>query len=168
ALFTDAEGVILLVDQLGLEFTTVSCELDRLEGEDPEWWLLGKLWTYRCQTAPFVHFDNDVFLWTRLPERMERAPVLAQNPETFPLTGPSWYRPRLYDEGIRAVGGWAPEEWLWSTSRGHNGAVCCGILGGNAVEFLAHYADLGIRMIRHSQNRAAWTSIGCPISANIL
>ena len=143
ALVTDEEGARLLVDGLKLEFTTVSTELARLQGEDPDWWVLGKLCAYCSQTAPFIHFDNDVFLWKRLPPALEEAPVLAQNPEKFPLSDESWYRPLRYERAIRAVRGWVPEEWLWSTSHGHDTAVCCGILGGTAVEFLTYYAGLG-------------------------
>jgi len=167
-LVTDREGARLLVDQLGLEFTTVSTALAALKDGDPHWWVLGKLCAYRAQTEPFVHLDNDVFLWKRLPEAVERAPVFAQNPEWFPLTGDSAYRAAFYDAVIRSVAGWTPEEWRWYTTRGNNQAVCCGILGGTAVEFLAYYADLAIRMIEHPKNRAAWTAIGNTVSDNIL
>jgi hypothetical protein len=59
ALFTDDEGAYLLVDQLGLDFAHVSTELNALSKSDPQWWVLGKLWTYRSQIEPFVHIDND-------------------------------------------------------------------------------------------------------------
>jgi hypothetical protein len=167
-LVTDAEGARLLVDRLGLPFTTVTTTLNALDGADPEWWVLGKLWAYRAQTDPFIHLDNDVFLWKRLPDTLERAPVCAQNPESFPDDDASWYRPGTYDRAIRAVGGWAPEEWRWSTSRNFTTAVCCGMLGGAAVDFLAYYADLAIQMIEHPRNRAAWYSLGSPIGDNIL
>jgi len=61
-LVTDTEGARLLVDKLGLRFTTVMTTLTALDDADPEWWVLGKLWAYRAQTEPFVHLDNDVFL----------------------------------------------------------------------------------------------------------
>lgn len=167
-LFTDTEGVRLLVDDLGLPFTTVVTALDALEDADPEWWVLGKLWTYRAQTEPFVHLDNDVFLWKRLPRRLEHAPVCAQNPETFPGDDKSWYRPLAYDRALREAGGWAPDEWRRATARNFARAVCCGILGGTAVDFLTYYADLAIRMIQHPRNRAAWASLENRVGDNIL
>jgi hypothetical protein len=167
-LVTDTEGARLLVDKLGLRFTTVMTTLAALDDVDPEWWVMGKLWAYRAQTEPFIHLDNDVFLWKRLPEALERAPVCAQNPEWFPSEDASWYRPATYDRAIRAVGGWAPEEWRWSTSRNFAEAVCCGLLGGAAVDFLAYYADLAIRMIEHPRNCTAWLSLGNRIGDNIL
>ena len=167
-LVTDTWGARLLVDRLGLPFTTVSTALDALHDADPAWWVLGKLWTYRLQSEPFVHLDNDVFMWKPLPASLERADVFAQNPECFPLTGESWYRPGAYARAIRAVDGWAPDEWWWSASRGLNQAVCCGIVGGRANSFLAYYADLAIRMIQHPRNRQAWADLGSPIGDNIL
>ena len=167
-LVTDGWGSRLLVDRLGLQFTTVSTELESLRGADPEWWALGKLWTYRAQTEPFIHIDTDVFMWNRLPEHVERADVFAQNPETFPVAGNSWYRPTTCTNAIRSVDGWAPEEWWWSTSQGFNHAVCCGIVGGRATAFLSYYADLAIRMIEHPRNRSAWIRLGSPIGDNIL
>jgi hypothetical protein len=168
ALYTDEEGAKLLVDGLRLPFTFVSTELEALKGADPRWWVLGKLWTYRAQCAPFVHIDSDVFLWKRLPRALEQAQVFGQNPEEFPFDDASWYRPLRYDQAIRDVGGWAPEEWSAYTSRACNTAVCCGIFGGTAVDFVAYYADLAIRMIEHPRNQPAWEAVGSPVSDNIL
>jgi hypothetical protein len=168
ALFTDADGARLLVDHLGLEFTHVSTALTALRAADPAWWVLGKLWTYRAQEQAFVHLDSDVFLWRRLPPRLERSGVFAQNPETFPPTDDSWYRPNQYDQALRCRGGWAPREWGWYTSRRINTAICCGFVGGRAVEFLRYYADRAITMILRARNQAVWTHLGSPIGDNIL
>lgn len=167
-LVTDVEGARLLVDDLGLEFTTVSTALSSLHDGDPDWWVLGKLWTYRAQSQPFVHIDNDVFLWKRLPEHVERAPVFAQNPEWFPPAGESWYRPHAFDRAVRSYAGWTPDEWRWYTARRGSEAICCGILGGMCVEFLSYYARLAIDMIEHPRNAAAWRALGSCIGDNIL
>ena len=45
---------------------------------------LGKLIAYSIQDGPFVHIDNDVFLWKPLPQELLQAPVFAQCPEYFP------------------------------------------------------------------------------------
>jgi hypothetical protein len=168
ALYTDEEGARLLVDGLGLEFAHVSTELTALECAHPEWWVMGKLWTYRAQRQPFVHIDSDVFLWQRLPVCLERSGVFAQNPETFAFGDEAWYRPVRYDEAIRRLGGWAPCEWRAGVAQRLNNAVCCGIVGGQAVDFLAYYADLAIRMIRCGENQGIWAHVGSPISDNIL
>jgi hypothetical protein len=79
-LVTDDAGARMLVDGLGLQFTRVSTELNALAKHDPDWWNLGKIHAYHLQMEPFVHIDSDVFLWKRLPPRLEHADVFAQNP----------------------------------------------------------------------------------------
>lgn len=168
-LFTDDHGARLLVDSLGLEFTRVSTELNSLKRHDPDWWTLGKLWTYRLQTRPFVHIDNDVFLWKRLPARMESASVFAQNPE-YLESGDSCYKPGLFDLLIEKVtGGWLPTQWQWYSARtGPHRAECCGILGGNRVDFINYYADLAVRLILDPKNQAGWQLLNGKIGHNIL
>jgi hypothetical protein len=61
-LITDSDGAKILVDQLGLQFASVSTVLDDLANEDPAWWSLGKLYAYSLQQEPFVHIDSDVYL----------------------------------------------------------------------------------------------------------
>lgn len=167
ALFTDDEGARMLVDGLGLEFDHLSTELNGLHDQDPEWWVLGKLHTYRSQAEPFVHIDSDVFLWNPLPDRMLRADVLGQNVEFFSFDD-SWYRPGLFDSLIQAAQGWAPEEWSWYTSVRGESAVSCGIVGGNNADFLRHYADAAIRFVQHPDNARAWSLVGDKISDNVL
>jgi hypothetical protein len=66
-LFTDDYGAKMLVDGLQLDFDVVSTALNTLNDHDPKWWALGKIYTYGSQNDPFIHIDNDVFLWKRLP-----------------------------------------------------------------------------------------------------
>ena len=168
SLFTDDEGARLLIDGIGLEFDHVSTELNVLDGNEPEWWALGKLYTYRAQTEPFVHIDNDVFLWKPLPKRMESAPVFAQNPEYFDT---DWgYRPEEFRAFVKSVsGGWIPKEFEWYTSgvevqRGE----CCGIFGGNHIHFIQYYADVAMELVEYPINQAAWPHLGRTVSRNHL
>jgi Family of unknown function (DUF6734) len=167
-LCTDSAGVRLLIDAIGLEFGHVSTELDALEQCDPGWWALGKLYAYRAQTDPFIHFDNDVFLWKRFPARLESAPVLAQNPEDF-LLGTSYYAPETFDDLLRECGGWLPEEWTWYASIGsRRRATCCGFLGANNVEFIRYYAETAISLIEHPRNQPGWACLINKSGDNIL
>ncbi len=159
-LITDDDGVRMLVDGLGLEFKSVSTELNALKTSDPEWWVYGKLHAYRAQNQPFVHLDNDVFLWKALPERVISAPVFAQNPEYFSFGDENaWYRPEVFKEIIKSNHGWLPEEFNWYVSECHNQAMCCGIFGGNYVNFIQHYADTAIQMLEHPQNQQAMSRL---------
>lgn len=156
ALYTDDEGAALLIDGLQLPFRHVSTTLNQLEQQDPDWWMLGKLHTYRQQTEPFVHLDSDVYLWKPLPERLLSAPVLAQSPED----GQSmpWYDASFCESAIRSKGdGLIPIEWCWYRTRGSSQqAACCGIVGGNDVEFLRNYSSTVIRVLESPRNRAAF------------
>ena len=159
SLFTDDEGARILIDGIGLEFDTVSVDLNELAQSDPEWWTLGKMMTYRAQTEPFVHIDEDVFLWQRLPQELEQAPVFAQNAEYFSCA-PWWYQPEALESIVKEHRGWLPDEWLWYRSSGQpERGECCGIVGGSRVDFVRYWADLGIQMIEHPRNREGWSRL---------
>jgi Family of unknown function (DUF6734) len=160
-LVTDSNGADILMDRLGLKFSQVSTELDALADENPEWWALGKLYTYHVQQDPFVHIDNDVYLWKRLPENLESVDVFVQNPEPFSETGAFCYQPERVERAFQATGGWLPEEWLWYrqdhfAQRGE----CCGILGGQHTEFIRHYARQALRLALDPANYQAWQPLG--------
>jgi len=153
-LFTDEEGARLLVDALGLAFSRVSTGLSRFEDLDPSLWALPKIHSYRQQTEPFLHLDSDVFLWKRLPARLERADVIAQNPEEF-MVGESHYRPDAFDPAGEGSGDlWVPAEWAWFYGGGRNPqrGDACGIFGGNRVEFVRYYAELAEKFVEHPAN----------------
>jgi hypothetical protein len=140
----------------GLEFDTVSVDLNELAHSDPEWWTLGKMMTYRAQTEPFAHIDEDVFLWQRLPRELEQAPVFAKNAEYFSCAA-WWYQPEALESVVKEHRGWLPDEWIWYRSSGQaQRGECCGIVGGSRVDFVRYWADLGIRMIEHPRNRDGW------------
>ena len=167
-LVTDEAGARMLIDGLGLEFTSVSTELDALEADDPDWWALGKLWAYRSQTQPFIHLDSDVFLWKPLPQPVISAPVFAQNPEPF-IFGDrdAWYHPEIFDANVKRMNGWLPPEWNWYVDHRLTQAFCCGILGGNQVAFINHYADMALQIATHPRNQAVFSQMN-DISANFV
>jgi len=156
ALYTDDDGAALLIDGLGLPFTQVSTALNELEHQDPDWWMLGKLHTYRMQPEPFVHLDSDVYLWKPLPERLLTAPVLAQHPEDGRWL--PWYDADFCESTIRSKGeGWIPIEWCWyRTMATIQQAACCGIMGGNDLSFLRRYASTVIGVLESPRNRSAF------------
>lgn len=157
-LVTDTAGQQLLVERLGLPFSAVSTKLNDLRGEDPDWWMLGKLIAYSMQTDPYIHIDSDVFLWNALPDPVTMAPVFAQNPEQH-LSGRD-YRPADITRAVRNARGQLPPEWEWGSSRGPMlQAENCGVLGGQDTSFLHHYAQSAIDLLLHPGNRPAWRSL---------
>jgi len=167
-LFTDSWGARLLVDSLALPFRHVDLRLDGLHPMvyDNEWWVLGKLTTYAAQTTPFIHLDNDVFLWNPLPAAVTAAPIFAQNPEAFYLEDQSLYRLEPFLKGIDRFKGWLPQEWLWYARRRGDKALCCGIFGGHDLDFIRHYANCAIEVICHPSNQPIWPTLG--VRDNIL
>jgi hypothetical protein len=157
ALITDSPGKALLIKQLGLTFTDVSTELDRLHNEDPALWALGKLVAYSLQDKPFVHLDTDVFLWRALPGRITTAPVLAQYLE---YSSPA-YEPWIIEGAFAQHGLTVPAEWEWYRSvQGQRfGGINCGILGGTNVAFIQHYARLALDLVQNPRHSTAWASI---------
>jgi hypothetical protein len=159
-LVTDSAGKTLLVDHLGLDFTHVSTELDRLRDADPGWWALGKLVAYSLQDRPFVHLDTDVFLWRALPSSLTAAPVFAQCPEEHPAAN-AWCGPGEIESLFARHGHPLPVEWEWACSRG--GATFreenCGILGGNDVTFLRYFANLAIDLAMNPAYAGAWREL---------
>ncbi len=157
ALFTDDEGAEMLIDGMGLGFDRVSTALNALHDRDPEWWALGKVYTYSLQSEPFVHIDTDVFLWNKLPDRLETADVFAQNPEYF--DGRCMHYPlERIGHAINAVNGWLPKELSHGLSAGDwYKAANCGIMGGNRVDFIRYYAGLALKFMEDPRNRAAWS-----------
>jgi hypothetical protein len=158
-LVTDSAGKALLIDRLGLHFSEVSTELDRLDGRDAGFWMMGKLVAYSLQTQPFVHIDSDAFLWRRLPESLERAPVLAQHPERYE-TDHDIYRSEELERAFGDTGGILPDEWKWARSRGPVvRAENCGILGGYRVDFLRYYAQSALDLIERKENVIGWSKV---------
>lgn len=154
-LVTDDEGARILIDELQLPFRSVSTALNGLAAEDPGWWALGKLAAYRQQRAPFVHIDTDVFLWEPFGPRLESADVFAQCPEPIDW-GATCYRPEELEQAIgRPGGGWLPPEWRWFRNSPQPHAECCGVFGGNRVDFILHFAAQAMRMVTGARNREA-------------
>jgi hypothetical protein len=156
-LITDDNGARLLIDMLHLDFSEVSTALNNLRDYDIRWWSLGKIWAYRAQKEPFIHIDNDVFMWKRLPHEVETAPLFAQNPENLNDYN---YDPSKFTE-VSRKGGWIPEELSrFSAALGEEIAICCGILGGHRVDFISDYADKAMKLAERSENIPLWPHVG--------
>ncbi len=80
-LVTDQKGKELLIDQLELPYTSVKVVLDDLNDYSPHVWAIGKIYAYSIQEEPFIHVDNDVYIWKRFSERIEKANLVAQHRE---------------------------------------------------------------------------------------
>jgi hypothetical protein len=159
-LVTDQAGAALLVDQLGLSFTEVRTDLDRIRKVDMGWWTMGKLFAYSLQDRPFVHLDTDVFLWKPLPRRITDAPVFAQCPEEHHPVD-EWCGVRSLENAFAQHGLPLPLEWQWVRDRNPNDALQenCGILGGTHTEFIRYYANSIMNFLNSPANAPVWDSL---------
>ena len=81
-LVTDSFGKEILIDQLGLPYSSVSTALEGvLQNYPSELWALAKIFSYSIQTEPFLHIDGDVFLWEKPGKRIMEAAIVSQNLE---------------------------------------------------------------------------------------
>lgn len=80
-LVTDSIGKQLLIDYLGLPYSKYSTELESISEYHQSLWAIGKLYTYSLQQVPFLHVDNDVFIWHPFENRLLKSDIIAQNQE---------------------------------------------------------------------------------------
>jgi hypothetical protein len=167
-LVTDRVGRALLVDRLGLDFTHVSTELERLREADHGWWALGKLVAYGLQDRPFVHLDTDVFLWKPLPPRLRSAELFSQCPEDHSLE--EWCSPREVEAVFARHDVELPAEWEWARSRCTDGfrEENCGILGGTHTDFIRYYANLAVGLALDRSYACAWQDLSDKSGYNML
>ena len=78
-LYTDDLGKELLINLLGLPYSRVDCSLNELDKYNPRYWALGKVYTYGIQDKPFLHLDNDVFLFKKFDDYFFDYELIAQN-----------------------------------------------------------------------------------------
>ena len=80
-LYADPVSARTLIDELHLPYTTVRCELEKLNKFNPELWALPKIYTYSKQEEPFLHVDADVFIWKPFDIDLLSSNLIAQNME---------------------------------------------------------------------------------------
>jgi hypothetical protein len=168
ALVTDDAGARLLVDRLGLPFDSVSTSLEALHRSDHRWWILGKLQAYGEQERPFLHFDNDTYLWRPLPAALLSSDLLAQNPEYAPTSDVTFYKPTAFTASVVGRGGVLPPEWHAYVRGGGATAICTGVFGGCDVDSIRRYAERATSTIQRDENIAVWRAIGVGLPEQVL
>lgn len=97
-------------------------------------WAYGKLLAYNEQKVPFVHLDNDVFLWKPLPDRILKARLCFQSHEPFKKVGYKYYdelKPCFYHAPVR------PQVVV--DNEVSDFAYNCGICGGHDLYFFEEW-----------------------------
>ena len=158
-LVTDSFAYNVLIDRLGLPYNDANASLDILEVEDHRLWILGKVMALKNQPKPFVHVENDVFLYQPLPTSNDPQYLIAQSRIRYP----DKYRKVLKDifgsfryvpEVVRKQG--IPEDFS---------VINIGIIGGNDVHFFNEYCALAENFV--NQNKAEHSKIDIGLFSNV-
>lgn len=79
-LYCNQSAKEIIVDQLKLPYDEVVIIPDFME-DFTNLWALPKIHTYSCQNEPFIHVDNDWFMFDKLDDNLLSAPLIGQNIE---------------------------------------------------------------------------------------
>ncbi|WP_340064281.1 DUF6734 family protein [Ascidiimonas aurantiaca] len=154
-LVTDHEGARLLIDTLQLPYTRVHTGLDKLNHYSSHLWAVGKLYTYSLQEEPFIHIDNDVFIGSRFPERIEKASLVGQHMELdvgqyalgySEMLEKNFYMPQFLQEDIRRNNDFK--------------ATNAGIIGGNNLDFIKEFTRTAFKFIDTNLNKFTTAVMG--------
>jgi hypothetical protein len=90
---------------------------------------------------------------------LARADVFAQNPEPISASTP-YYQPEQLEQALGAItSGWLPDEWRWYRRTRISRAECCGIFGGNHIDFINRFATASLRLVEEPAHFQALRSI---------
>lgn len=154
-LVTDSIGYDLLIDKLGLPYTSVKVCLDDLNEYNSDLWALGKIYAYGVQDEHFIHADGDIYIFDRFNTEIETSDLIAQNKEcNF----------SYYDEVFKAVS----ENFIYvpgclkESKELNNGilAVNAGILGGNNIDFFKSYTSEAFDFVNQNLSKLNHVNIG--------
>lgn len=144
-LYTDQKGKELLVDLLGLPYGRVHVVLDSLNHYHPDLWAVSKLFTYQLQDDPFLHVDNDVFVWKKL-NRIADAGLVAQNEDV----GYEYYQ-RIW-HAVTTHFSYIPD-YMKQDFQKHPEIRACnaGVFGGQDVDFIKEFASEALAFIKKNK-----------------
>ena len=133
---------------IGLPVTRYSERIDEARKVSKWFWAYGKLLAYIDQDKPFVHIDNDVFLWDPLPPRILKAELCFQSHEPMNLVGYKYYnmlKPCFRDCPVKPIQIVENEV----TDFAYN----CGICGGHRLEFFKEWIECSKKYISDPRNQ---------------
>ena len=131
--FSTTWGVELF-KQFKLPITSYSAKLNSMKNVSRFFWAYGKLIAYCEQKKPFVHIDNDVFLWKPLPDYILNARLCFQSHEPFNAEGYKYYNK------LKACWREAPvRPQVIVDNEVTDFAYNCGICGGSDLKFFKEW-----------------------------
>ena len=102
--YTDNYGMELIKPYMDrLPFSKIHNILDELNWLPSQWWAYPKMYVYGLQDEPFIHIDNDAYLWNKIgQEYILDNDVICQGLEHLEDPGYWFYKDgvRVYDKHI--------------------------------------------------------------------
>lgn len=152
-LLTDGYGYAMLIDRLQLPYNDATATIDSIANEDHRLWVLGKLLAFQNQTTPFIHIDNDVYLWQTLPSKESNFLITQSRiriPENYKATLRQVFEHFNYlPECIEKRG--IPQNFL---------VINAGIIGGNNLDFFQEYCSLARAFVEKNKTCLAKINVG--------
>lgn len=140
-LITDQKGRDILIDKIGLPFHWVKDDLHDLD-YPTDLWAIAKISAYGLQTEPFLHVDNDVYIWSAFPEYVTESNLVVQSIEE------SYEHNRQYTEDIIKKFNYVPASILEQQKTNFEiDSINAGIIGGNNLSFIKDYSQEAIKFI---------------------
>lgn len=157
-LVTDKVGYEILVDKIGLPYTSTRVVLDDLNDYHPQLWAIGKIYTYSIQDGPFIHADGDVIIWAKFDDQLESAALLCQcKEEGHPFD-------KFYAGVFRSVEDnfeYCPQTLRRSIDRNGNiVSINAGIIGGGDISFFKEYAASAFEFVDRNVMHLPKISVG--------
>lgn len=140
---TDEPGYKLLIGEIGLPYNNVETCLDSLAKMDERLWVLGKFKSFELQNKPFIHIDNDVYLWD-FPKRLLDADLVCQSKISIPI---------LYEQTLNTVISnfdFIPKCIQEHRSNGPIHVSNAGIIGGKNLDFYKEYCDIAKQFVERN------------------
>jgi hypothetical protein len=147
-LVTDEPGRRLLIDTLGLPYSSVSTALQNSELNhlSPKLWAMAKIYTYGLQQEPFLHVDGDIYIAAPFSKQLMSSPIITQNPE---LDLPTY---AISLQHIEHYATYLPPSLV--QDRQHTTSVLAynaGILGGTRLDFFREFKQEAFNFIKQNE-----------------
>lgn len=146
-LYTDSNGYKILIEYLKLPYTAVHICYDQLNPDYKVFWAIPKILTYAAQTEPFIHIDNDVFIWAKFNYAIEKADLIAQNLEI----GTEYYNKMMIE--LKKDLFHLPVILKKELDKKSISSYNAGILGGSDIKFLNEYANFALKLIAKNDKK---------------
>lgn len=152
-LVTNSYGKKILIDQYKIPFNSVQVVLDQFDNTlEANFWAYIKLYAYSIQDEPFIHIDNDVFIWDIIPYDKLTAQMLFQNKEMLEDH-------RSYYDLIREA--WKFEQVDRTILRAEPSfAYNCGVVGVNDLSIVKRWIEIARQYIFSPANDEQWQKVG--------